>query len=547
VDFELFILIIFGVFGGLGLFILGMKFMSDGMQAVAGDKLRAMINKVTDNRFLACGIGTAITSMIQSSSVTTVMVVGMVNAGLMTLKQSIGVILGADIGTTITAWIISLKIADYGLPILGISVFFYLFSKNDRLRYTAMMMVGLGMIFFGLEIMKEGLMPLRNSAEVMDLFSRYKPNNFWGVIKCVFIGALITAIVQSSSATVAITITLAKTGAIGYDTAVALVLGENIGTTITAYLASLGASTVAKRTAFAHIAIKVIGVFIMVPVFFYYLSFLKRILPDLLDISAKIAFSHTMFNIIIVSLFLPSIALLVKFINILVPDKVYKEKLHLSYFDVGMSETPTLGIQQSYEAIINMGNEVKVMMDYLRKSIAEPNENKNRDNKLFRKEKELDLMQKEIVQFISKMLNGTLNRSFVREARKQLRMADEYESVSDYIENLLKLRCRLRNDGLSFNKKGLVDILELHDMVAEYLDNILAAVQTNNSEILTKAITDANSIAHRLKRIRGKHLHRLEKNETSPLQSLNYLDMLNAYRRIKDHAFNIAEVLAGEK
>lgn len=546
-DFKVFIQIIFGVFGGLGLFILGMKYMSDGMQAIAGEKLRSMINKVTDNRFMACGIGAGITSMIQSSSVTTVMVVGMVNAGLMSLKQSIGVILGADIGTTITAWIISLKIADYGLPILGVSVFFYLFSKNDRFRFTAMMFVGLGMIFFGLEIMKEGLLPLRNSAEVMDLFSRYEPNSYWGVIKVVLVGAMVTAVVQSSSATVAITITLAQTGAIGYETAVALVLGENIGTTITAYLASLGASTVAKRTAYSHIVIKVIGVMIMIPVFFYYVSFLNWFLPEQLNISARIAFSHTGFNIIIVSLFLPSIALLVKLIYYLVPEKVYKEKLHLSYFDVGMSETPTIGIQQSYEAIVNMGTHVQEMMAWLRKSLAEQDENKNRDNKLFRKEKELDILQKEIVQFISKMMTGTLNRSFVKEARLQMRMADEYESISDYIEILLKLRCRLRNDGLAFNKKGLSDLLELHDMLMHYLETISVAVQSNNSGILTKAITYAESITRRIKRVRSKHLSRLEKNETSPLQSLNYLDMLNSYRRIKDHAFNIAEVLAGEK
>jgi phosphate:Na+ symporter len=266
-----------------------------------------------------------------------------------------------------------------------------------------------------------------------------------------------------------------------------------------------------------------------------------------MDISARIAFSHTTFNIIIVSLFLPSIALLAKFIQVIVPEKVYKEKLHLSYFDVGMAETPALGIQQSFEAIIKMGNDVNTMMGWLRKSIADTDENKNRDNKIFRKEKELDLIQKEIVQFVGKMLSGALNRSFVRDARKQLRMADELESVSDYIEDILKLRCRLHNDGLSFNKKGLTDLLELHDMVAEYLDNVLKAVQTNNTEILTKAITETKAITHRMKRTRNKHLHRLEKNETSPLQSLNYLDMLNAYRRIKDHTFNIAEVLAGEK
>ncbi len=546
-ELTVFIQMTLGVIGGLGIFLLGMKNMSDGMQVVAGDKLRAMINKITDNRLMACGIGAAVTALIQSSSVTTVMVVGMVNAGLMTLRQSVGVILGADIGTTITAWIISLKIADYGLPILGISVFFYLFAKKEQLRYTAIMVVGLGMIFFGLEIMKESLSFLRDMPEVWNLFSRFEPNSYLGVIKCVLVGALVTAIVQSSSATVAITISLAQTGAIGYDTAVALVLGENIGTTITAFLASLGAATVARRTAFTHIMIKILGVFIMLPFFFYYISFLKWILPENGPIAARIAFSHTGFNIILVSLFLPSTKIIVWMIQNIIPEKRYKEKLHLTYFDVGMSETPTIGIQQSYQAINNMALEIKEMMVLLRESIQEENENKARDNKIFHKEKQLDILQKEIVEFIGKMLAGSLVTSIVNEARIQMRIADEYESISDYIETILKLRCRLRNDGLSFNKRGLKDMLELHDMVSKYLDKIKKAVEINNTEILSKALTNGNSITHRVKLVRSNHLSRLENNETSPLHSLNYLDMLNAYRRIKDHAFNIAEVLAGEK
>jgi phosphate:Na+ symporter len=538
---------IIGVLGGLGLFLLGMKNMSEGMQVVAGQKLRVMINKITDNRFVACSIGAGITSLIQSSSVTTVMVVGMVNAGLMTLRQSIGVILGADIGTTITAWIISLKIADYGLPIMAISLLFYLFSKNDRFQFTSMIVVGLGMIFFGLEIIKESLNILRDSSEVSALFSRFEPDSYLGVIKCVFIGALVTAILQSSSATVAITITLAQTGAIGYDTAVALVLGENIGTTITAFLASLGASTTAKRTAFAHITIKIIGVTLMIPLFFYYMTFLKWLLPEQAPIAARIAFSHTGFNIIIVSLFLPSIGLLVKFIQYIVPKNKYKEKLHLTYFDIGMYEIPTIGIQQSYQAINKMASDVKDMMALLHKSLKEEDELKARDNKLFDKEKQLDLLQKEIVQFIGKMLTGNLVQSTITEARKQIRLADEYESISDYIENLLKLRCRLRNNGLSFNESDLKDLLDLHDTVSDYLDKIKIAVHSNNSDIITKAKTYGNSISARIKHIRSNHLNRLEKNETMPLQSLNFLDMLNAYRRIKDHALNIAEVLAGEK
>jgi len=301
VSFHLIIQIAVAVFGGLGLFLIGMKKMSEGMQAIAGDKLRKLINTITDNRFVACGVGATITGLIQSSSVTTVMVVGMVNAGIMTLKQSIGVIMGADIGTTITAWLIALKIADYGLPILGISAFFYLFSKYDRVHYTAMMFVGLGMVFFGLEIMKEGLLPLREHEQIMGLMSQFVPDNYFGVIKCIGVGALITAIIQSSSATVAITITLAKTGIIGFDTAVALVLGENIGTTITAYLASLGASANAKRAAFAHISIKVFGVLLLIPIFYQYVGFLNIFLADSMEISSRIAFAHSGFNILIVS------------------------------------------------------------------------------------------------------------------------------------------------------------------------------------------------------------------------------------------------------
>ena len=251
---------IFAVVGGLGIFLLGMKNMSEGTQAVAGDRMRKLINAVTNNRFIACGVGIIVTSLIQSSSVTTVMVVGMVNAELMNLMQAIGVILGADIGTTITGWILVLEIAKYGLPMIGLSAFFFLFSKNEQIRYSAMMILGLGMVFFGLQMMKEGFYPLREMPAFIEWFSRFTPINYFGVLKCCLAGAILTTIVQSSSATLGITIGLASTGIINFETAAALVLGENIGTTITAYLASLGASTNAKRTAIAHILIKVIGV-----------------------------------------------------------------------------------------------------------------------------------------------------------------------------------------------------------------------------------------------------------------------------------------------
>lgn len=243
---------VFGITGGLGIFLLGMKNMSEGMQAVAGERMRKLINAVTNNRIVACGVGIAVTSLIQSSSVTSVMVLGMVNAGLMNLTQAIGVILGADIGTTITGWILVLEVARYGMPIIGLSSFFFLFSKRDSVRYTAMLILGLGMVFFGLQLMKEGFYPLREMPGFIVWFSKFTPTSYFGVLRCCIIGAMVTALIQSSSATLGITMGLVGTGVINFETAAALVLGENIGTTITACLASIGGSTNAKRTACAR-------------------------------------------------------------------------------------------------------------------------------------------------------------------------------------------------------------------------------------------------------------------------------------------------------
>ncbi len=535
------------VLGGLGLFLIGMKNMSEGMQAVAGARLRKLINTVTDNRFIACGVGTTVTALIQSSSATTVMVVGMVNAGVMTLTQSIGVILGVNIGTTVTAWLIALKIADYGLLILGVSTFFYLFAKQDRVRYTAMMFVGLGMVFFGLELMKDGLLPLRNNEQLIGLMSQFVPDTYFGIIKCIGAGALITALIQSSSATVAITITLAKTGIIGYDTAVALVLGENIGTTITAYLASLGASANAKRAAFAHISINILGATILVPLFYYYIAFLNFSLPESLGISSKIAFAHTGFNIFIVSVFIWFISPLSRFVFLLVPGKEGKEQRHLTYLDVRMIETPIIAIQQSHQEVLRMGKSVQKMLGWLKSCLISTAIDETIEKQIFHREQVLDAIQKEVVEFISNLMTGTVPQHVTEEARQQLRLADEYESISDYIVSALKIILRMRNHGLNLTEQGRGEISSLHDSLSEYLEFIYRAVGGKNSDIFNKAMTDNSAIRHKIKNFRSSHLNRLAAEQVSPSMSLVYMDLLNSYRRMLDHAFNIAEVLSGEK
>ena len=539
--------IISHVLGGLGLFLLGMKQMSDGMQSVAGERMRALINAITDNRITACGVGALITGLVQSSSITTVMVVGMVNAGIMALRQAIGVIMGTNIGTTVTAWLVALHVADYGLPILGVAALIYLFTKNEKIQYTAMIFLGLGMVFFGLELMKDGLNPLKDLPQFMALMAAFEPTTFWGLIKCVLVGASLTAIIQSSSATVALTITLATTQAITFETAAALVLGENIGTTITAFLASIGTNTSAKRAAYAHILFNVIGVSIMIPVFKYYIWFLNDLFPASLAVASRIAFSHTFFNTLIVLVLLPLLSPFTRLVEKLIPAKKTKEKRHLTYLDVRLFETPSLALEQSYREILQMGEGTAKMMNWLKESFAASTNNKTLENKLFHREKVFDIVQKEVVEFIGKMMTGNLSHDTTSEARKQLRMADEYESISDYIITLLKLRCRMRNNDIKFAKTGYEEMLVLHQSVDEYLQLVFKSVQSRNADTFSKILSNGDQVTHLAKDIRNKHLNRLSKKEVAPLASLIFMDMLSAYRRIKDHALNIAEALVGEK
>jgi phosphate:Na+ symporter len=551
--------IILQVGGGLGLFLLGMKNMSEGMQAAAGNRLRAMIGAVTGNRFTACLIGFLVTCLIQSSSVTTVMLIGFANAGLMTLAQAIGVILGADIGTTITGWILVLEIGKYGLPLLGFAAFFLLFSKNDKTRSTALLIMGVGMVFFGLELMKEGFRPLRDMPEFLVWFSRFTPHNYWGIIKCALAGAGITAIVQSSSATVGITMGLASAGVIDFETAVALVLGQNIGTTITAFLASIGTVRAAKRVAYAHIIIKILGVILTTACFPLYITLIRHMLvldPDFsvmvdgelkyLTMVKGIAVAHTTFNVLLVVLFLPFTRILANLLIHWMPDSVADETPHLTYLDVRMLDTPALGLEQSRHELLFMAESVKKMMGQLRNALftEKPDEELNR--RIFHREEILDNVQKEITEFLGGMLSGNVTHEIVNESRWQVRMADEYESISDYIAGILKMQIKLRNNKLTPSPEGQEELLQLHDRTTEYLDFIAVAL-ANRTDIHSEAITRSDELTAMAKEFRSRHLERLGAGKTSPLVSLILPDMLSAYRRIKDHTFNIAEVLAGEK
>lgn len=554
--------VVFQVLGGLGIFLLGMKYMSEGLQAVSGERLRKIIAAVTDNRFTAVLVGLSVTCLVQSSSITTVMVVGLVNSAMMTLTQAIGVIFGANIGTTITGWVLTLDIGKHGLPILGISAFLFLFSKNERVRYTGMALMGIGMIFFGLQLMSNGFKPLRTVPKFVEWFHAFEADTYLGVLKCAAVGCILTMIVQSSSATLGITMGLASTGMIHFHTAAALVLGENIGTTITAFLASLGANTTAKRAAYSHIIFNVLGVLwitaIALPFYFPLIARLSGGNPDLMvplasgeasypHIKAAIAAVHTGFNVTNTILFLPFVGLLAKLATKLVPEKGTPEVPRLTYLDVRMLDTPALSVVQSQKQILFMGESVELMFEKLSKVLESAEPDEELEKKIFNRESILDNVQKEIMVFLGELISGQVPHDIMEKARQQMRMADEYESVSDYATAILKGLRKLRKNNLVFAPEGMDEFRDLNRRVLDYVKQVNAAVRFEDPKAAMPLLPVSADITRIMKDYRQRHLDRLADGKVSPLSSLVYTDMLNAYRRMKDHTLNIAEVAAGEK
>ena len=555
-SFSMAMEILVTVLGGLGIFLLGMKNMSEGMQAVAGARLRRMIAAVTDNRLLAVLVGTGVTCVVQSSSITTVMVVGLVNSGFMSLMQAIGVIFGANIGTTITGWILTLKIGKYGLPILGLAALVFLFSKRDRWRYTAMVFLGIGMVFFGLELMSNGFKPLRSAPSFVAWFHAFDAHTYFGVLKCALVGCLVTMLVQSSSATLGITMGLAKTGVIPFETAAALVLGENIGTTITAYLASLGANRTAKRAAYAHMAFNLLGVAWITALFPVYLRLVLRIVhtdPSLAVIEdgldtfphalPAVAMVHTIFNVANTLLFIPFMGILARFVTRLAPDHGVREKNSLTYLDVRMFATPTLGIEQSGLEVVFMADSVGKMLDRFRTVLVSAQRDPDNERKIFHREEILDNAQREITVFVSRLLAGSVPREVADEGRRQLRMADEYESLSDHVADLTKMRIRLLKANLELSPEGQQELLGIHDAVTTYARLVRDGLAKHSPGLLTRAHTESALIGRLVKDSRRLHLLRLSQELVAPEKSLVFTDMLSMYRRIRDALLNVAECL----
>lgn len=559
-DISAFFTLVCEIVGGLGIFLLGMKHMSDGIQAVAGSSLRKLIGAVTNNRILATIVGVVVTCVVQSSSITTVMVIGFVNSGVMQLGQAIGVIMGANIGTTITGWILVLKIGKYGLPLLGGSAFFYLFSRGDRWRYWAMALMGVGMVFFGLEVMKDACKIIKDTPAFEAWFQRFDASTYLGVLGCAAAGCILTVLVQSSSATLGITISLAVQGVISYETAAALVLGENIGTTITAFLASLGATTNARRAAYFHVIFNLVGVFWITLIFGWYIDLIQSLVDGnvaeavMVDgkqtfpyTVAAIAATHSVFNITNTIIFLPFVVVFERLLTKLVPSKGFKEKPHLTDLDIRILETPLLAIEQSRKEIEKMGDGCSKMLDWSAELLQQDDPDKALADRLRQREQVLDSVQDEIAEFVTHLMSGNVPHSVATEARRQMHMADEYESVSDYILDLDKFDRKLRKEGERFTEEQRADLVKLNSHVAEYLAEVNTALATGNKAIITKTDPTAKRIRDEIKQLRQKHLAEMSTGTIAPVVMVAWLASLNAYSKVREHTREIAEAISEAK
>jgi len=557
--------VILRVAGGLGLFLLGMKQLSEGLQAVAGSRMKKLVAAATTNRVAGVCTGSFVTAIIQSSSIVTVMVVGLVSTNLMTLTQAINVIIGANIGTTATAWLIAIipSAEKLGLGLIAISAVAYLFAKRERIQTLGLTFLGLGLIFFGLYMMKHGMKPISTDEAVIGWFAMFHADSIFGLLKCVGLSMLFTAVIQSSSATTAITMTLAMQGIIGFETAAASVLGMNIGTTLTAWLASLGGTTEAKRAALAHTLFNCIGVALLAPLFLpVIIPMMEKLFPNIstpvIDasgaksfphVAAPMAYIHTGFNVVNTLLFLPFVNWFARLVCYLMPSAPIKDIPRLTMLDTRVIGTPVLAVEQAAREVVFMGESNIDLLETFRK-LLEGESNEELEQHIFHREDILDNVQHEISSFLGQIMTGRLQQNVASRARALLRITDEFESISDDVAALLKILLHLRNDKQVLTDEGRMELLDVHDHITEFCKCIDEAVKCDLDQAASRLIhmkTDSHKISVLIKHARDNQMVRLENQSSNATKIVACMDMLSAYMRIKEYLQNIGEALTGMK
>ena len=546
----------FFTIGGLGLFLFGMGLMSDGLKKVAGRKLRKIVESMTKRPYMAFFVGAGVTALVQSSSATTVMIIGFVNAGLLTLKQAICVIIGTNIGTTVTAWLVSisgigaLKITLYALPAVGIGFFMQTLGKTRKTKSTGQILLGFGILVVVIGFMQVGFEPLEDSQKVKDLFIALSE---WPIL-AILAGTVLTLLLQSSSAAVAIVQLLAMEGAFGdqwqtvLNVSIPFVLGSNIGTTITAQLAAIQANLNAKRAAWAHTIFNILGVIIAYP--FIHLGWFSALVGIISPwelgpgtIAAHIAVAHTIFNIGNSAIFLPLAGLLANLVVKLVPERAGDLAAKPVVLEEHLLDTPVIALEQAKREIIRMSKTAKTALENSIDGIVNDDRRKLESTRQI--EDYLDEFQYEITSYLSVLSRRQLSHEVSVGLPVLLHTVNDLERIGDHAVNIVEIAERKIEQKLSFSDSALAEADRLRKEAEQMLDNVIAALENNDAESARAALLNEGNINKMQIDFRHSHVQRMSESVCSPETGLIFIDLVDNVEKIGDHLTNIAQAVIG--
>ncbi|MCB0756484.1 MAG: Na/Pi cotransporter family protein [Flavobacteriales bacterium] len=553
--------------GALGFFIYGMKVMSDGIQKVAGSKMRDILEAMTSNRVLGLLTGFMVTALVQSSSATTVMIVSFVNAGLLSLVESIGVIMGANIGTTITAWLISIlgfkvKISALALPIIAVG-FPMLFSSRDRINSWAHVLIGFALLFMGLDELKNSVPDLKSNPEILSFLQHYADLGYLSTFIFIIVGTVLTLVVQSSSAAMALTLVMCNEGWIPFELAAAMVLGENIGTTITANLAALVGNIHAKRAAGAHFIFNVFGViwmFVVFPFFLkgiaYYMGNFMQMFPSSESanynpehIPIALSIFHTSFNILNVLMLIWFVPFIAKTVTRIIPSKGDDEDFSLEFIGRGLVQTPDISLAEAENEIVKFA---KINQKGVQKisDLIEETEHRTQQ-KLLKKIKEYeehtDLIELKVGEFLMELSRLELSNQGSRRVQSLLAVINHMESIGDVYYQMSRSIEQKIEKKIWFDESHRNDLREMRDLVFKSMEIMKPALRKKADQVnLEAAIEIEKQINQMRDRFKAKIFKKIEKGKTNLETGLIYMDLINGYEKIADHVIHVSQALRGD-
>lgn len=548
--------ILFGVAGGLALFIFGMDLMGEGLKKSAGERLRIILETITKNPITGIIVGALVTVIIQSSSATTVMVVGFVNARLMTLRQAIGVIMGAAIGTTITAQLIAFNLGEYAYLIAAIGFILFFFVKHKNWQYIGQVIFGLGILFIGLNTMSDMLKPLANHPVFAEWMVNLGKNPVMGVL----VGTLMTIIVQSSSATVGVLQTIASQPVtinnvveplIPLTSAIPILLGDNIGTTITALLASIGANKAAKRAAVAHTLFKIFGCFIFILILPLFLEFVLLISPQInpsLGITAvdiikrQIANAHTAFNSINTLIWIPLIGFLTMLVTKIIPgEDIYIEK-GVKFLNPRVTNNASVALELSAKELVRMGELAINMLDAVKIGFFTSNSTKRAEVDDI--EENLDYLQDQIINYMSTVVSQiSLTEPEALRLTDLMHVVGDIERIGDHCVNVIELSEYQAKEGLKFSSEANQELENIFNLTSEMLSKAIEALRNNDFFVAHRVLELEEKMDIREEALRLNHINRLNQGTCNPTSAVCYVELMKNLERIADHCNNIAEAV----